>query len=142
MEEDHVMALFLALVMWGLVLSGPAVATADTRYSGTVTSVDTATRTVSVDEMGPWVGPNDGVVRRTVMLGPGTHVVLVSRGDATAPHVPAGEWPGGFREASMAPADIQAGDFVTVVIGNHEDGRQAARAVSVVRPGTESASIR
>jgi hypothetical protein len=140
--EDHVMALYLALLVCALVLSGPAVATADTRSSGTVTSVDAATRRVTFDEMGPWMGPNDGVVRRTVTLGPATHVVLVSRGDDKAPHVPVGEWPGGFRESSMAPGDIQAGDFVTVVIGNREDGRQTARAVSVVRPGTESASIR
>jgi hypothetical protein len=132
------MGLFLALATSALLLSVPAVATADARHSGTVTAVDQQTRTVTFDEMGSWVGPNDGIVRRTVALGPATHVVLVSRGDDAVPHVPAGEWPGGFRESSMAPADIRPGDFVTILIG----GPQAARAVTVVRPGKESASTR
>src|SRR5262249_58396728 len=94
------------------------------RHSGRVLEV--TDRTLVLEEMGPWLGPNTGLVRWSVSIAPGTTVRLVtSTGQWEADDSP------GYTVQPMDLGQLKVGDFVTVVTGSEGRG---ARSVEVVRP--------
>jgi hypothetical protein len=133
--------LLMVLIVAATILAARGADCAETRHSGVVKAVDMAAGSITIEEMGPWTGPNAGLETRTVRLTPGTHVVVLSRTPASDTTTPKGDWPGGFKESSLDVRDIRPGDFVTIVADG--DGRDlSASAVSIVRTDTESASGR
>jgi len=123
--------LMLAIPM---ALGTPAFATTQTsaartsRQSGTVAAIDPVAHTITLDEMGPWLGPTTAPTRHAIALTRSTRVELVTRATQPAP----GGWPGGYVDSSLSAADVRPGDFVTVEV-IQEDGRAVATAIDVVR---------
>ena len=114
-----------ALVAALLVGAAPALAVeGEVRVSGQVVEIRSDGKLV-IDEQGPWKGPNTGVTRRTVSLGPDT-VIRVVR--------PKGTWDAndvdpGWVITSSDFRELNRGDFVTVTTGRGA----SAIAIDVVR---------
>ena len=102
------------------------------RHSGRVVQVGDGGRSIVIEEMGPWQGPNTGLSTRTVQLEPGTSVRLV---------VPTGKWEEdaspGYELRTIAVEQLQPGDFVTVML-NGAGG--AARGLDVMRADGDAAA--
>ena len=117
--------LTLALVAALLLGAVPALAAeAEGRISGQVLEIRSDGKLV-IAEQGPWKGPNTGVTRRTVSLGPDTVIRVVrAKGTWDPSDVDPGYaiTPGDFRE-------LNRGDFVTVITGRGSN----AVAIDVVR---------
>ena len=117
----------LALALIAVLLVGlPAFAADDTgRHSGRVVGIKDGGKVLVLEEMGPWLGPNTGLVQRTIQLAPGTPLRLIR---------PTGQWSSdtspGYEAQAMDVKDLEPGDFVTVTMGS--DGRLAA-SLEVVR---------
>jgi len=113
-----------------LLLSGAApVVAGELSYSGTVKTIDRATRTLVLDEVGPWkvVRGATQLTERTIALTPRTEILLVRR----APE--GGAFPNDFVRTALAPADLAAGDFITARVAREGD-RLVAVVITVVRP--------
>jgi hypothetical protein len=123
------MRCLIAVALVGAVMLGalPALAAdGEGRISGHLLEIRPDGSLV-IEEQGPWIGPNTGIIRRTVALGPDTTIRVV-RSKQT--------WGQGDREPGYAvtPSDfreLKPGDFVTVTTG----GASKAVAIDVVRPG-------
>lgn len=76
----------LALSM--VLLAGPALAASRETHSGTVAAIDLGRHVLTLQEMGPWVGPETGTVAQTITLTPDT----VQRSSGSTP----GGRPGGY----------------------------------------------
>jgi hypothetical protein len=104
-------------------MSLPALAAdASDRHSGRV--LDIKGQTIVLEEMGPWLGPNTGIVQRTIQFSPGTAVRFVRS---------TGEWNDtspGYEVRTIDVKDLKPGDFVT--ISTDAAGRMA-QAVEVMR---------
>lgn len=127
----------LPCVLGILAIAGSASASAVTArtpaaavsHSGVVTSIDPASGTLILEEIGPWTGPATRPVSLSISLTPTTTVELVQR----SPVAQAGGWPGGYVDSSVKPADVHPGQFATV--STVRDGaRLVARSIEVVRP--------
>ena len=125
-------AISLAIAITGLtaVVSGAADVG---RHSGRVVEVGEGGRSLVIEEMGPWMGPNTGLSRRTVVVAPGTSVRLV---------VPTGKWEEnaspGYDLKQIAVDQIKPGDFVTVAMGRE---RSTINALEVVRADGADAGL-
>lgn len=102
------------------------------RYSGTVTAVDRAARTIVVEGMGPW-RVKDGVTqleRRTIGVVPSTEFMRLKRATGVAPS----GWTGDFVESALPEWQVKPGDWVTVTV--KPDGTQmTAIRIDVADPG-------
>jgi hypothetical protein len=121
----------LALLLAGLA-AGVSLAASEARHTGTVVAVEPDRRRIAVEEMGPWVGPKQGVVKHWIALVPETKVAAISRSDRPGKN----GWAGGFAAAPLTAEAIKPGDFVTVTTETR-DGRLVARSVEVLRPSPE-----
>jgi hypothetical protein len=117
--------LTLALVGALLLGAGPALAAeGEGRISGQVAEIRPDGRLV-IEEQGPWKGPNTGLSKRTVSLGPDTAIRVVR---------PKSTWEADNASPGYAitPADfreLNRGDFVTVITRGSN-----AVAIDVMRP--------
>jgi hypothetical protein len=115
----------VALVAALLAGAAPALAAeGEARISGQVAEIRSDGKLV-LEEQGPWKGPNTGVTRRTVSLGPDT-VIRVVR--------PTGTWGANDVDPGWAITagdfrELNRGDFVTVTTGRGA----SAVAIDVVR---------
>jgi hypothetical protein len=118
----------MTLVLAAVLLLGamPALAAeTEGRISGQVVEIRSDGRLV-IEEQGPWKGPNTGISRRAVALGPDT-VIRVVR--------PKGTWEPndvdpGYAITTGDFRQLNRGDFVTVVTARGSN----AVAIDVVRP--------
>ena len=116
----------LSLALVALLLTAlPAFAADDTgRHSGRVVDIRDGGKVLVLEEMGPWLGPNTGLVRRSIQLGSATPVRLIR---------PTGQWVSdtspGYEMQALDVRDLKPGDFITVIIG----GGRAAAALDVMR---------
>ena len=120
----------LALAVGGLMLVSVAHSAERARYSGTVTAISPNGQTITLRELG--AGSASGgnlVINRSIALKPDTSMKLAARVEAGE----AADWPGGFKEVSIAAGDLRVGDFATVEAESH-DRRLQAVSVVVVRP--------
>lgn len=118
----------IALIASLTLLSLATVAAADGTHSGRIVAIDPASRTLTLEELGPARGETPAPTTRTVELGPNTRVELYVR----VPGVGEADWPGGFAAKPIAPAELRPGDFATVQVEG-EGARLTARTVAVVR---------
>ena len=119
---------FLTLLLVFAVIV-PAVASAQSRHSGTVVGIDRAHATLSIDELTASNGETPRAVRRTVTVAPDARVAL---------QVPT---PDGYESLPMSVADLRPGDFVTVM-GSDDGGPVQTSEVDVVREASPSARPR
>ena len=114
---------------FGLLLFVPAAwALAAEKHSGSVVSADK--KQITIEEMGPWHGPNTQPVRRTFPWNDSTRIVMAERtwdGE--------GGWRWAFNDQAAQPSGLRAGDYVTVTAEPHGT-RSVAVEVLVVWPGT------
>ena len=118
----------LAAASIGPAFAAPALATSpDSRHSGRVLDVRNGGRSLVVEEMGPWLGPNTGLETRTMALDPAASIRRLT---------PTGTWESnsspGYAVRAASAEDIRVGDFVTVTLGS--DGRVAT--VDIVQAGS------
>lgn len=115
------------LVLTWLLVAAPAGAAALEKHSGLV--VEAAGAQITIEEMGPWLGPDTKPMRRTFQL---TSATKVERFERT----PEGSrgWPWSYVGRSLEPSDLRPGDFVTVTVDPAEQ-RNVAIEVQAVQPG-------
>ncbi len=123
----------IALALAGTLLLGatPALAGAgDGRISGRVMEIR-ADGKVVIEEQGPWKGPNTGITKQTVALGPSTQIRVVR---------PKGTWDQsdvdpGYEITAADFRELKTGDFITV----STRGGSKAVAIDVMRSeGTDA----
>lgn len=119
----------IALMTVLTILALTAAASAESAHSGRIVAIDEATRTITLEELGPAPGETPAPATRTVELSPETRVELYVRAEGAGE----ADWPGGFAAKPLAPADLRPGDFATVRLEGAA-GRPRALAVAVVRP--------
>lgn len=122
------------LILFVLVLAtgSPVMAREATTHSGRIVRISRDVRTVTLEEIVAWTGPETGRVKRTFGLTPSTSIRLLRR----AADTDAAGWPGDFQTSPLAPSDLKPGDFATVTA---ERARDQVRVLSidVVRPGSQ-----
>jgi len=120
----------IVLMALAAVLAGtPAGAAETVKHSGTISRIDPAKKTLTLQEMGPWTGPGTGLFTRTITLAPDTRGELVRRSAKAV----RGGWRGGYAESPLAVDQLHPGEFATVTVDGH--GRKSvALAIDVVRP--------
>jgi hypothetical protein len=117
----------LAFALGGILAVSVAEAAEHPKFSGMVTAV--TARSITLRELGG-PGPSGNlVISRSFALGPETAMKLAARAEGEE----AAEWPGGYKELSLTPADVRVGDFATVE-AQRQDSRLTAISVVVVRP--------
>ena len=133
---------FSFLLTAGPVIAGDAAkgARADSlRHSGAIVAIDQATRTITIEEQGPWHGEGTGLKRVTLRVRPDMSATLVER----ASQASSDGWPGSFTTSSLPLTDLRVGDFVTLKAERLGDDRNAvAVALEVVRPTARDAEGR
>ena len=97
------------------------------KHAGVVVTVD-QTR-ITIDEMGPWHGPNTRPMRLVFQLAGTTKVALAGR-KREGPN----GWGWAFDEEGLRRTDLRPGDFVTVTARRSGDDAVAI-SVLAVRPG-------
>ena len=103
-------------------------------HSGSVTAVDPARHTITIEEMGPWHPGKTSVKHEVFAVTPETRVALARRQE-----VPGG-YHGQWTEQALPAAAPRVGDFATVT-ARREGSRLQATAVVLVRPqGSEHRS--
>ncbi len=131
MKRDALLGIVLVI----LVVAVPGVAVpgalAESRHSGTITSVDAVNHTFTIDEMGPWSAGRNSIRRLTVEIDRETTVDRVER--ATGQEIGNAGWPGGYKEQPTVLTDVKAGEEATIT-GDERDGRFVARHVTIVVP--------
>ena len=123
------MPLSSAAVAFGVRLIVPvAWARATEKHSGAGGSADKTQ--ITIEEMGPWHGPNTQPIRRTFKWNDSTRIVVAERtwdGE--------GGWRWAFNDQAAPPSGLRTGDFVTVTT-EPRGARAVAVEVLVVWPGT------
>lgn len=114
------------LVLVGLLAAPPVGAAGLEKHSGVVVGV--AGTQITIEEMGPWLGPDTKPMRRAFQLTSTTNVERVER-------TPEGSqgWPWSYVGRPEEPSDLRPGDYVTVTV-DPRDRRNAAIEVQAVRP--------
>ena len=110
-----------------------AVSATEVKHSCTITAI--AQDRITLQEMGPWSGAQQGLMRRSVAIGAETRIELSARSEQPAPE----GWPGGFRESARGLRDLHVGDYVTVTT-DEKDGRAMAKTITITPPAEEAPS--
>jgi hypothetical protein len=120
-----------------IVLSGlgwtPFAEAETVKHTGVLVSVRPDQPAITLEEMGPWTGPKQGMMTRSITLTPETKVVTVTRSKQASPD----GWWGAFVESPLAATSLKPGDYVTVTTETR-DGRLVARTVQVLQPSPEA----
>src|SRR2546422_5696571 len=83
-KERAMFRMLLVILLAGLGSASFARAEA-VRHTGVVAAVQPDGRAITLEEMGPWTGPKQGVVTRAIALTSETKVVTVTRSPQTSP---------------------------------------------------------
>jgi len=121
--------LTVVLVLAGATLAGPALAADAPVRSGVIKSIDLATHTLRLEQMGPWPGEETKPFIRSIVLGPETKYELVTRAKGPNPQ----GWIGGYVESPLVASAVRPGDFANVTVDrNHKSPK--ATMMEIVRP--------
>lgn len=123
----------IAVALVGAVVLGalPALgAEGEAKFSGRLLEIR-PDGSLLIQEQGPWKGPNTGILRRTVGLGPDTTIRTVRPKETWSANDPEP----GYTITASDFRELKPGDFVTVITG----GASKAVAIDVVRPGAADA---
>jgi hypothetical protein len=117
-------AYVVSVVLVGFAVPGWAQPAA-TRHSGTVTAVDRAAGTVTIEEIGPWrvEGGQTVVTPLTVEADGSTTWRRARRATGAGPS----GWDGEFVEAPQGAWEVKPGDYVTVEVPREGKRRVAVR---------------
>jgi len=115
------------IVLGWLLAALPAGAAAVEKHSGAVTSVEGTQ--ITIEEMGPWRGPDTKPMGRTFQLTSATKVERVER----APEGSNG-WPWSYVSRPLDLSALRTGDYVTVTV-DPAARRNVVLEVEAVRPG-------
>ena len=97
-------------------------------YAGDVLSVDPATGSIIVGDMGPLLADGHSeITRRSIRVTPSTELTKVARAQGIAPS----GWIGDFVARGLAPSELKPGDFVAVTATSEKDGPQALKITVV-----------
>jgi hypothetical protein len=104
-----------------------------TGHSGTVTAVDRAAGTITIEEIGPWrvEGGQTVVTPLTVRADESTSWMRARRATGAGPS----GWEGEFVEAPQGAWEVKPGDYVTVEV-SREGKRRVAVRVTVAELAT------
>jgi hypothetical protein len=119
-----------ALVLVGATLASPALASDTSLHSGVIASIDVATHTLRLEQMGPWQGESTKPFTRTIALSPDTKYALVTRAKGPNPQ----GWIGGYIVSPLAASAVRPGDFANVTVARDRKGHEATMVVEIVRP--------
>ena len=100
-------------------------------HSGRLMKISPDAKTITLEEIGPWMGPDTGRVERTFTLTPDTSVMLLRRTQGAD----AKGWAGGFETSPLVLTELKPGDFATGTTERADD-RVTALSIRVVRPGS------
>jgi len=115
------------IVLGWLLAALPAGAAAVEKHSGVVMSVEGTQ--ITIEEMGPWRGPDTKPMGRTFQLTSATKVERVER----APEGSNG-WPWSYVSRPLDLSALRTGDYVTVTV-DPAARRNVVLEVEAVRPG-------
>ena len=115
------------IVLGWLLAALPAGAAAVEKHSGVVTGVEGTQ--ITIEEMGPWRGPDTKPMGRTFQLTSATKVERVER----APEGSNG-WPWSYVSRPLDLSALRTGDYVTVTV-DPAARRNVVLEVEAVRPG-------
>ena len=115
------------IVLGWLLAALPAGAAAVEKHSGVVTGVEGTQ--ITIEEMGPWRGPDTKPMGRTFQLTSATKVERVER----APEGSNG-WPWSYVSRPLDLSALRTGDYVTVTV-DPAARRDVVLEVEAVRPG-------
>jgi hypothetical protein len=120
----------VGLALGLLLMAFPSWAATTEKHSGILVAADPTQQTITIEEMGPWRGPNTSPIRRVFRLASTTKIAVAERTqDGNL------GWPWAFTERSLEPSQLRAGDHVTVM--TEQEGRRAdVVRVEVVRPAS------
>jgi hypothetical protein len=123
-----VTTLIVVAIAW--LVAPPGEALAQERRSGTVIGVDDRTRTIVIEEVGPWRVQKGvtQVMRHTIVIAPSARITSYIRVNV------AGRFGGDFLEVPFELSDVAIGDFVTVE-GRRVGRRLIASRIDVAQPG-------
>jgi hypothetical protein len=110
-----------------LFTAAPAGAAALERHAGVVTAVEGGQ--ITIDEMGPWLGPGTKPVRRVFEVTASTTIERIERARKGSQG-----WAWGYVSRPLEVSDIRPGDWVTVTIDREKRG-QVVVEVEALRPG-------
>ena len=97
-------------------------------YAGDVLSVDPATGSIIVGDMGPLLANGHSeITRRSIRVTPSTALTKVARAQGIAPS----GWIGDFVARDLAPSELKPGDFVAVTATSGKDSPQALKITVV-----------
>ena len=114
------------IVLGWLLAALPAGAAALEKHSGVVTSVEGTQ--ITIEEMGPWRGPDTKPMRRTFQLTSAAKIERVER----APEGSDG-WRWSYVGRPLEVSDLRTGDYLTVTVD--PAARNVVLEVEAVRPG-------
>jgi hypothetical protein len=118
-----------AMALGAILLASAAVRASDTvQHAGTVTAVDTARHTITIEEMGPWHRGKVNLTHEVFAMTPVTKVELARRTGVDGNSV--GPW----TEKPLPASALHIGDYATVT-AERKAGKLQATEVEVVRPG-------
>jgi hypothetical protein len=112
-----------------VAMSSVALGQEQQRRSGLVVSIAPEAHTITVEEIGPWTGPDTAPQRQIVTLTSQTRIELASRSETAST---AGGWPGDFTTSTLEMTDLRPGDFATVTGTKAGEGIRAD-SIAVVR---------
>jgi len=98
------------------------------RYSGSIVTVAPDGSSIVIGELGPWTGPDSGLVTRSVHIAPHASIrrlEFTGRWDDRSPTP-------GWDSTEVEATSLRPGDFVTVTA--HRRDRGEAIELQVVRP--------
>ncbi|HTY79319.1 MAG TPA: hypothetical protein VMI34_15945 [Candidatus Bathyarchaeia archaeon] len=118
----------LSLALGGVVVASPAFASPMVLHTGTIVAENMKHDTITIEEMGPWHGPEKPLplVRRQFHLTSRTVVALAARKDEP------GGLKGAFIDQPLKATDLRPGDYATVT-AERENGKLVATKVEIVR---------
>src|SRR5262245_18256902 len=107
-----------------LFVAAAAGSAATEKHVGMVTAV--AGQQITIEELGPWRGPETRPTSQTFRLTSGTRIVRVER-------TPEGSqgWPWSYTSRPLSLSDLTAGDYVTVTVEPGDRRRAAIQVESV-----------
>lgn len=115
------------IVLGWLLAALPAGAAALEKHSGVVTSVEGTQ--ITIEEMGPWRGPDTKPMLRTFQLTSAAKIERVER----APEGSDG-WRWSYVSRPLEVSDLRTGDYLTVTV-DPAARRNVVLEVEAVRPG-------
>ena len=122
------------LMLVSILTAAPLGAAVLEKHAGVLVGVEG--EQITIEEMGPWLGPDTRPMRRAFLLTSATKIDRVER-------VPEGSdgWPWSYVSRPEELTDLRPGDYVTVTVdpdGRRNEVANIAIEVQALRPGSNA----